>query len=122
MVVPMKEIQELSSSLLTLSKNCENHPYQKIVMYCCQHDKVTCGSCVPESHQNCTTIMSIEKAARSVKDGIAISDLERRMDNLSQVTKNTLSKSETALLDLEKSRNKIKKTVSEIKQKVIRNR
>lgn len=52
MVVPMTEIQELSFSLLTMSKNCENHPDQKIVMYCCQHEKGICGSCVPASHQN----------------------------------------------------------------------
>lgn len=54
-----------------------------------------------------------------MKDGTAISDLERRMDNLSQVTENRLSQSDTALVDLEKSRIKIKKTVSEIKQKFI---
>ncbi|XP_063424803.1 uncharacterized protein LOC134708297 [Mytilus trossulus] len=119
MVVPMKEIQELSSSLLTLSKNCENHPDQKIVMYCCQHDKVICGSCVPISHQNCTAIMSIEKAARSVKNGTAISDLERRMDNLSKVTEIILIQTATILVDLEMSRNKVKKRVSEIKQEII---
>ncbi|XP_052090944.1 uncharacterized protein LOC127727860 [Mytilus californianus] len=118
-VVPMKEIQQLSSSLLNLSKNCENHPDQKIVLFCCQHDKVICDSCVPVSHQNCKSIISIEKAARSVNDGTAISDLERRMDDLRQVTENILSQTEATLGDLSKSRNNIKKRVSEIKQKIV---
>ncbi|XP_063411340.1 uncharacterized protein LOC134694266 [Mytilus trossulus] len=118
-IVPMKEIQQLSSSLLTLSKNCDNHPDQKIALYCCQHDKVVCVSCVPISHQNCKSIISIEKAARGVKDGTAISDVERRISNLCQVTENRRSQSEKTLVDLEKSRTKIKTRVSEIKQKVI---
>ncbi|XP_063411348.1 uncharacterized protein LOC134694275 [Mytilus trossulus] len=118
-VIPTQEIQQLSSSLLTLSKNCDNHPDQKIALYCCQHDKVVCVSCVPISHQNCKSIISIEKAARGVKGGTAISDLERRISNLCQVTENRRSQSEKTLVDLEKSRTKIKTRVSEIKRKVI---
>ncbi|VDI14965.1 Hypothetical predicted protein, partial [Mytilus galloprovincialis] len=118
-VVPTQEIQQLSLSLLTLSENCDNHPDQKIVLYCCQHDKVICVSCVPVSHQNCKSIISIEKAARGVKVGTAISDLERRISNLCQVTENRRSQSEKTLADLEESRTKIKTRVSEIKRKVI---
>ncbi|XP_063412551.1 uncharacterized protein LOC134695263 [Mytilus trossulus] len=118
-VVQMKEIQQLSSSLLKLSKNCKKHPGQKIILYCCQHDKVICDSCVPISHQHCKSIISIERAARGVKDGTAIFDLERRLSNLYQVTENILSQKETTLVDLEKNRNKIKKRVSEIKQNII---
>ncbi|XP_071154419.1 uncharacterized protein [Mytilus edulis] len=118
-VVPMKEIQQLSDSLLKLSKNCENHPDQKTVLFCCQHDKVICDSCVPVSHKNCKPIISIEKAARGVKDSTAISDLERRLDNLSKVTDNILGKTGITLNDLTKSRNNIKKRVTEMKQRVL---
>ncbi|XP_063412550.1 uncharacterized protein LOC134695262 [Mytilus trossulus] len=118
-VVQMKEIQQLSSSLLKLSKNCKNHPGQKIILYCCQHDQVICDSCVPISHQHCKSIISIERAARGVKDGTAIFDLERRLSNLYQVTENILSQKETTFVDLEKNRNKIKKRVSEIKRNII---
>ncbi|XP_063411337.1 uncharacterized protein LOC134694264 [Mytilus trossulus] len=118
-VIQTQEIQQLSSSLLTLSKNCDNHPDQKIALYCCQHDKVVCVSCVPVSHQNCKSIISIEKAARGVKDGTAISDLERRISNLCQVTEDRRCQSEKILADLEESRTKIKTRVSEIKRNVI---
>ncbi|XP_071155270.1 tripartite motif-containing protein 2-like [Mytilus edulis] len=118
-IVPMKEIQELSSSLLTLSKNCENHPDQKIILYCCQHDTVICDSCVPVSHPNCNPIISVEKAAKNVKHSTAISDLEKRIGNLSQVTENILSRNETILEDLKTNRSKITKTVTEMKLKFI---
>ncbi|XP_063411381.1 uncharacterized protein LOC134694305 [Mytilus trossulus] len=106
------------STHFELSKNCENHPDQNVVKYCCQHDKLICDSCLPVSHQNCKSIISIEKAAKGVKDGTAIYDLEGRMSNLCQVTENISSKRETTLVDLEKNRNKIKKRVSEIKQNI----
>ncbi|XP_063411376.1 uncharacterized protein LOC134694300 [Mytilus trossulus] len=118
-VVIMQEVQQLSTSLLKLSKNCKNHPDQKIILYCCQHDKLICDSCLPISHQHCKSIISIEKAARGVKDGTAFSDLERRISDLCQVTENRLSECEKTLVDLEKNRTKIKERVSEIKQKFI---
>ncbi|VDI50589.1 Hypothetical predicted protein [Mytilus galloprovincialis] len=118
-VVPMTEIQQLSTSILKLSKNCEKHSDQKNELYCCQHDKAICVSCVTLSHQNCKPIIPIKKAAKGVKGGTAISDLERRMDNLSQVMENIMRQNETTLEDLKKSRNNIKKKVSEIKQSVI---
>ncbi|XP_063424195.1 uncharacterized protein LOC134707949 [Mytilus trossulus] len=118
-VIPMKEIQQVSSSLLKVSRNCENHPDRKLALFCCQHDQVICDSCVPVSHQNCKPIITIKNAARGVKDGTAISDVERRMDNLSKVIDTMLGKTEIALDDLKKSRNNIKKRVSDIKQKVI---
>ncbi|VDI21490.1 Hypothetical predicted protein [Mytilus galloprovincialis] len=118
-VILTQEIQQLSSSLLTLPKNCDNHRDQKIALYCCQHDKVICDACVTVSHQNCKSIFSIEKAARGVKDGTAISDLEKRISNLCKVTENRCSQSDKTLVDLQESRTKIKTRVSEIKQKVI---
>ncbi|VDI42101.1 Hypothetical predicted protein [Mytilus galloprovincialis] len=107
------------SRLFELGKNCENHTDQSIVLYCCQHDKLICDACLPVSHQNCKYIISIEKAAKGVKDGAAISDLEGRISNLCQVTENIRSKRETTLVELEKNRKKIKKRVSEIKQNII---
>ncbi|VDI43839.1 Hypothetical predicted protein [Mytilus galloprovincialis] len=66
-LVPLKEIPQLSTSPLYLSKDCKNLPDEKILLYSCQHDKVKCGSCVTVSHQNCKPIISIEKAAKGVK-------------------------------------------------------
>ncbi|XP_063411375.1 E3 ubiquitin-protein ligase TRIM33-like [Mytilus trossulus] len=118
-VVPTQDVQQPPYSFLNLSNNCKNHPDQVISLYCCQHDKEICDSCVPVSHQYCKSIIPIEKAARGVIDGTAMSDLERRLSNLCQVTEKIVSQNETTLVDLEKNRNKIKKWVSELKQIII---
>ncbi|XP_063425128.1 uncharacterized protein LOC134708489 [Mytilus trossulus] len=117
--VHIKEKQHLTSSFLEMSENCDIHPRQKIVLFCCQHDKVICDSCVLVSHHNCKPIISVEKAAKGVKDSTAISDLERRMENLSQITEKILSQNETTLEDLKNNRNNIKERVSGMKQRVI---
>ncbi|VDI51539.1 Hypothetical predicted protein [Mytilus galloprovincialis] len=97
----------------------------KAESWCSNCSEFVCQSCAKAHermcpiHKNCKPIISIEKAARSVKDGTAISDVERRLDNLSKVTDSILGKTETTLDDLKKSRNNIKKRVTEIKQRVI---
>ncbi|CAC5426476.1 unnamed protein product [Mytilus coruscus] len=86
-IVHIDQVQNLSSTLLELSRKCEYHPDQKIVLFCCQHDRVLCDSCcMTESHQNCKSIISIEKAAKGVKSGAAVFDLEKRMENICQGT------------------------------------
>ncbi|XP_063411336.1 uncharacterized protein LOC134694263 [Mytilus trossulus] len=113
-------LSKASPSCLPQEVDCTIYPNSLLDLpYCCQHDKVVCVSCVPVSHQNCKSIISIEKAARGVKDGTAISDLERRILNLCQVAENRRSQSEKTLVDLEESRTKIKTRVSDIKRKVI---
>ncbi|XP_071153441.1 uncharacterized protein [Mytilus edulis] len=117
--VPSKEIQQRTSTFLEMSKNCDIHPRHKSVLFCCTHDKVVCNLCVFVSHQNCKPIISVEKAAMGVKDSTAISDLERRIENLSQVTEKILSQNETTLEELKNIRNNIKKRVSEMKQRLV---
>ncbi|CAC5426467.1 unnamed protein product [Mytilus coruscus] len=86
-IVHIDQVQNLSSTLLELSRKCEYHPDQKIVLFCCQHDRVLCDSCgMTESHQNCKSIVSIEKAAKGVKNGAAVFDMEKRMENICQRT------------------------------------
>lgn len=50
--------------------------------FCCQHDQLACDKCKSESHQTCSSIVSIEKAAENVKDGRILSELEKSIDNL----------------------------------------
>ncbi|VDI21494.1 Hypothetical predicted protein [Mytilus galloprovincialis] len=95
------------------------------VSWCSDCCELVCKACsrvherMSPPHKNCKSIFSIEKAARGVKDGTAISDLQRRISNICKVTENRCSQSHKTLVDLQESRTKIKTRVSEIKQKVI---
>ncbi|CAC5426465.1 unnamed protein product [Mytilus coruscus] len=118
-IVPIERVQNLSSTLLELSRKCEYHPGQMIVFFCSQHDCVLCDACMTESHESCKPITSIEKAAKGVKNGVAVFDLESRMENLCQVVKKTFGNQKRYKKQFRKSRNKIRTQISEIKTRVI---
>ena len=117
-VVPTKEAKKLSSSVLQLSKNCAIHSDQRIILFCIQHDTIVCASCVPELHQNCKSVMSIEKVAKGVRTGTAIDDLETRLSNLCHVIKNILSENFTNISQLEDQKKQIRKKIKTIRQQI----
>ncbi|XP_052059227.1 uncharacterized protein LOC127699861 isoform X2 [Mytilus californianus] len=118
-VIPMETIHQVSPSLLQLPKNCEHHPDKNMVLFCCQHDEIICDSCQLEIHQKCTPINSLEKAASGVNEGTAMIRLEKRMNDLSKISKTMLNQKKEKLKDLKKSQNDFKQRVSGTKQKLI---
>ncbi|CAC5407946.1 unnamed protein product [Mytilus coruscus] len=118
-VLPMATIRQVSSSFFKMSKNCKQHPFESLVLFCGQHDKMICDSCQLESHQNCKPIISSIKAANGVKDGTAMSCLEIRMNDLNQVSEKMLSQIEEKQKTLKESQNKFKNRVSEFKHKLV---
>ncbi|CAC5426447.1 unnamed protein product [Mytilus coruscus] len=117
--VPNDQVQNLSSTLLELCIKCEYHPGQKIVFFCSQHDCVLCDSCMSESHKSCKPIISIEKAAKGVKNGAAVFDLESRMENLCQVVQNTLGDQIRYKEKFQGNKKEIGTTITEMKTPVI---
>ncbi|XP_071155302.1 uncharacterized protein [Mytilus edulis] len=117
-VLPINTTQQLSPLFLQLSELCEEHPDKKVTLVCRDHDKLICDVCESGEHQDCKLI-STEKAASGVKDGTAMSSLERRMEDQTQVSKQMLNKTEEELTTLKETRIELKKRVSQIKQKSV---
>ncbi|CAC5358885.1 unnamed protein product [Mytilus coruscus] len=114
----METIHQVSYFLLELSLKCGQHLNKNILLYCNQHAEIICDSCQLKRHQMCKPI-SLEEAARCVKDGTAMSSLEQRMNDLSKVSKEMLNQIEEKLEDLKKRQNIFKQRVSDTKQKLI---
>ncbi|CAC5416545.1 unnamed protein product [Mytilus coruscus] len=114
-----KEQLSISSELLRLGRNCEIHRLQKIVFFCCQHDQLACDKCKSESHQTCTSIVSIEEAAENVRNGTVLSDLERRIDNLSQRIGGILKYNKNLIGHDEYDKTEIKNKVRDVKQQLV---
>ncbi|CAC5426472.1 unnamed protein product [Mytilus coruscus] len=72
-----------------------------------------------ESHESCKPIISIEKAAKGVKNGAAVFDLESRMGNLCQVVQKTLDDQLRYKKEFQNTRKEIRTQISEIKTWVI---
>ncbi|CAG2226899.1 unnamed protein product [Mytilus edulis] len=65
--------------------NCDVHIYQRTILYCTQHDKIICELRLSNTHKNCKCIISIDQAAKGVKNGTALADIKSRMENLSKM-------------------------------------
>ncbi|XP_052064427.1 uncharacterized protein LOC127704427 isoform X2 [Mytilus californianus] len=74
--------------------NCDVHIDQRTILYCTQHDKIICELCLPDTHKNCKSIISIDQAAKGVNNGTALEDLKSRMEDLSKMF-NELMKCQT---------------------------
>lgn len=118
-ILPFEQVQNPNSKLFVKSRICEYHPDQKIVLFCSQHDCVLCDSCVSELHQSCKSIISIEKAAKGVKSGVASFDVEKRMENICQVIEKNLRDQIRYKEEFHISRKDIKTKISELKTKGI---
>ena len=117
-VLPIKTIKQLSLPFVELSKYCEEHTDKTVTLVCRDHDKVICDECQSNEHQDCKLI-STEKAASGVKVGTAMTSLERRMEDQTQVTKQILSKTIEELRILKETTFELKQRVSQIKQKSV---
>ncbi|CAC5361335.1 unnamed protein product [Mytilus coruscus] len=84
-ILPLHQVSNLSSSILKISKDCDLHTDQRIVLYCTQHDTVMGYLCMSDTHKNCESIISIDRAANCVHSGSALADLKCRMKHLSKM-------------------------------------
>jgi len=117
-VVPTKEAKKLSPSVLQLSTICAIHSNQKIILFCNQHDQILSASCIAELHQNCKSVMSIEKTLKGVSTGTAIDDLQRLLSNLCHVIKNILLENVHNSSQLENQKKQIREKIKSIKQQI----
>lgn len=117
-VFVLDEFQNTSIDLFQLSKYCDKHPLEKLVMFCCQHDAVICAGCVSETHHGCESLLSLDQASDGVKQGTSIIDMERRIADVIKVLQtNSLEERNKAILEskasvIEKVRN-VKKSIIE---------
>lgn len=106
-VLSMATIRQVSSSFFEMPKTCEEHLTEIPALFCGQHDEIICDSCQIKSHQNCKPI-TLKKAANEVKNGIAMSRLEIRINNLHQLSEKMLCQIEEKEKQIKESQNKLK--------------
>ena len=117
-IVGIEKVGQVSFELLNMSKHCYKHQAEKVVLFCCQHDETICDTCITEEHHNCRPIMSIEKASKDVRRGVAIKDLEKRMGDLINVTSKLMGDSKN--VTMEGSKVEIRQQIHDIKAEINR--
>ncbi|CAC5385040.1 unnamed protein product [Mytilus coruscus] len=82
--IPIEDYQELPLYITNIKLECEDHN-QKLDFYCSFHSEPCCTRCVSEKHKDCREIKPLPEVADGVKSSAALSDLQDRVSDMSQV-------------------------------------
>ncbi|XP_052064426.1 uncharacterized protein LOC127704427 isoform X1 [Mytilus californianus] len=117
-VIPLHQVSNLSSSILKISKDCDVHTDQRTVLFCTQHDKVICDLCLSDTHKNCESIISIDRAAKGVKSGTALADLKSRIEHLNEMLPKLLKCQTKDEKEFDRQRDKFLQQISSTRQQI----
>ncbi|XP_063398183.1 uncharacterized protein LOC134683067 isoform X1 [Mytilus trossulus] len=117
-VIPLHQVSNLSSSILKISKDCDVHTDQRTTQFCTQHDKVICDLCLSDTHKNCDSIISIDRAAKGVKSGTALADLKSRINHLNEMFPELLKCQTKDEKEFDRQRDKFLQQISTTRQQI----
>lgn len=98
-VVEINEVHGVTNDLLKISTYCDKHPEEKVSLFCCQHDAIICAVCVSQSHKGCDPVISLNTAASGVKMGTAITDLEKRIQDMIKFLEEIMKRTDCRYID-----------------------
>ena len=100
-----------------IAMKCAFHPEKEIEFYCEDHDMLICSLCATLTHKPCADVVTIPVAAsrRKAEGGKFINLLSEQIT----MSEKVLSDRKEQLVTLDKSENKIKNQVSQIKKRMI---
>ncbi|XP_071144253.1 uncharacterized protein [Mytilus edulis] len=82
-IVPIKDINTDNNALnLFGAITCDEHPDERIKIYCKDHTKPCCTICATVHHRKCTEVVTIDKAVSGVKESTKARDLMNKLKNL----------------------------------------
>ncbi|CAG2190610.1 unnamed protein product [Mytilus edulis] len=79
----IEDYQELPESITNITLECEDHN-QKLDFYCSIHSEPCCTRCVSEKHKDCRELKPLPEVVDGVKSSAAFSDLQDRVNDMSQ--------------------------------------
>ncbi|CAC5424568.1 unnamed protein product [Mytilus coruscus] len=117
-IVQLNDLSEKNFSLIETSKYCGTHRDQKSLLFCSQHDQSICDLCLSDDHANCKSIISIERASKGAKEGMAADDLEKRLKDIGTVARTSLKEVKTNVESLIKQKSDILQMVSTFRKEI----
>ncbi|CAC5420756.1 unnamed protein product [Mytilus coruscus] len=104
-----RQIQDISVNL-----ECEMHD-EKLDRYCKRHDILVCFTCAFSNHKSCSSsdLITIEEAAKNVKESSVLSDIEGKISRTLQNLKHCITNLNIALKNVDRDEQNIKKTIED---------
>ena len=117
-VIPIETVSELSPAVLTLSYKCKTHPDQSVAFFCVTHDAMCCATCIPEYHQHCSDLITLDNGAENVKKSKFLEILEKRIKGTRTKLDEIIKKKEENISNIKEQKNRIQDDIGYIRKKI----
>ncbi|CAC5391724.1 unnamed protein product [Mytilus coruscus] len=120
-IVPIKDINADNSALNFLGVfTCDEHPDERIKIYCKDHTKPCCTVCATVHHRRCAQVVTIDKVVSGVKDSTKAHDLMNKLKEKSDQICKILQNRKLNISTFEKEIEAIQKEISNLREKLNR--
>ncbi|CAG2191585.1 unnamed protein product [Mytilus edulis] len=116
-IVPIKDINT-DNNVLNLfgAITCDEHPDERIKIYCKDHTKPCCTICATVHHRKCTEVVTIDKAVSGVKESTKARDLMNKLKNLNDNSCKIIQNRKQNIATFENEIEAIQKEISNLRE------
>ncbi|XP_071135488.1 tripartite motif-containing protein 2-like [Mytilus edulis] len=119
-LISFNEIQSGNSDLkISEVLSCEEHPDKIVEVYCVDHSKPCCTLCATLSHRKCENVISIENAAKGIKQSKLATTLVEKLGERQKELKRIIENRKDSMTKFEATSENIIQEVSTLKRVVI---
>ncbi|VDI48535.1 Hypothetical predicted protein [Mytilus galloprovincialis] len=116
-LISINEIQAGNSDLkISEVLSCEEHPEKIVEVYCADHSKPCCTLCATLSHRKCENVISIENAAKGIKQSNLTTTLVKKLDERNKKLNEIIENRKDSTTKFEKTTENIMQEVSTLKR------
>ncbi|XP_076082543.1 E3 ubiquitin-protein ligase TRIM45-like [Mytilus galloprovincialis] len=120
-IFPIKDINSDNSALKFFGAiTCDEHPDERIKIYCKDHSKPCCTICATVHHRKCTEVVTIDKAVSGVKESTKARDLMSKLKNLSDKSCKVIQNRKQNITTFESEIEDIQKEIGNLREKLNR--
>lgn len=117
-IVPVGQMEEFYNATDNWGRFCDAHGRQKVVKYCIRHDNLLCEKCVTENHIHCKGVVSIETAAKNMKQISSIENIRRRISCLQELSMSIVKRKSENIILLNNQRDSLAEMISTMRERI----
>ncbi|VDI25500.1 Hypothetical predicted protein [Mytilus galloprovincialis] len=119
-LISINEIQSGNSDLkISEVLSCEEHPEKIVEVYCADHSKPCCTLCATLLHRKCENVISIENAAKGIKQSNLTTTLVKKLDERNKELNEIIENRKDSMTKFETTTENIMQEVSILKRVVL---
>ncbi|VDI42685.1 Hypothetical predicted protein [Mytilus galloprovincialis] len=113
------DINVIKGKPLVVNKSCIIHPDMVLDLFCSDHDKLCCRTCMASAHRSCDKLLPIEVSAKGVKRSTMYEEMVKDVTTLNSAVKELEDKKKKSIVSLKDSKLTVKQDVKNFKARLL---